>query len=74
MKASEKKPNYDGYMTMQEYVAKEKIKAEKELPKAKAVESQRNKEGFVYMTSLDGRTKVQTKRIEYYKKLGYVLI
>ena len=71
MKASEKKPNYDGYLTLQEYSHKEKLKAEQELPKAKAVESQRNKEGFVWMKSPDGRTNVQTKRIDYYKKLGW---
>jgi hypothetical protein len=35
MKASEKKPEYDGYMTLLEYTNKEKTKALEALPKAK---------------------------------------
>ena len=74
MKASEKKPEYDGYMTLSEYTNKEKRKALEALPKAKKIEKTRKKEGYVWMTAPDGRTKVQTKRIDYYKKLGYAII
>jgi len=72
MKASDKKPVYDDYMTLAEYTSKEKTKALQVLPKGKLVESKRKKEGYVWMTSPDGKTNVQTKRVEFYKKLGYI--